>query len=502
MSNLQKMNSNSNGVELMDVVISPSDEKERMICWEAEFSSQFPVSLSNQRDGKTILNVNTPHEGYTIETQIKESKMQGKSYLYSGENILVAELNFEGGIADGPCKLYDTAGNLFFEGFFQNGYRSGGGKEYDREGNVVYDGYFKNGKRLLNLVRLNEMEGYWKEYDKNGLLLSISERNIVTGEKEGICYYYKNGEISRVVNCSEGKESEYSGYLKLYDEPHKLWFEGQYYNGIFHGDVQQDASSGDTAFEGFYDNGKILRTEKMKEKRGYRKEYDEQDHLVHICKRDKNGRFVGICYRYDAKGRISRISEWKGGKEKALIKMFNGGKMTEYKSGIKRYEGEFCDSFFFDYCRNGQGKEFDKDGKTVIYSGCYLVGKRHGNGISYKNRKKDYDGEWIQGKRKTNYYVCLSLRIVITIIIIIGLTIGVFYLNMVVGIIVVVFLLLWVILYIFWTYGTVNSRFSLQLAKVLHKPNFKIGNDHFNQISELSFPSLVESIEIGDNGIN
>ena len=363
----------------------------------------------------------------------------------------------------------------------------------------MYDGYFKNGKRLLNLVRLNEMEGYWKEYDKNGLLLSISERNIVTGEKEGICYYYKNGEISRVVNCSEGKESEYSGYLKLYDEPRKLWFEGQYYNGIFHGDVQQDASSGDTAFEGFYDNGKILRTEKMKEKRGYRKEYDKQDHLVHICKRDKNGRFVGICYRYDANGRISRISEWKGGKEKALIKMFNGDNMTEYKSGIKRYEGEFCDSFFFDYCRNGQGKEFDKDGKTVIYSGCYLVGKRHGNGISYKNRKINYDGEWIQGKKKTNYYVCLSLRIVIIIIIIIGLTIGIFYLNMVVGIIVGVFLLLWIILNGFWTYDTVNSRFSLQLAKVLHKPNFKIGNDHFNQISKLSFPSHVSLIEIGDN---
>ena len=277
MSYLQEINSNSNGVELMDVMISPSNEKERMICWEAEFSSQFPVNRSNQRDGKTILNVNTPHEGYTIETRIKESKMQGKSYLYSGENILVAELNFKDGIANGPCKLYDISGKLFFDGYYYNGYRSGEGKEYDREGNVVYDGYFNNGKRLLNLVRLNEMEGYWKEYDNNGILLSISERNIVTGEKEGICYYYENGEINRIVNCNEGKESGYSGYLKLYDEPHKLWVEGFVSNGIRHGECEEYNGSGDIVFEGFYDNGKKLRTEKMKEKRGYWKEYDEQE---------------------------------------------------------------------------------------------------------------------------------------------------------------------------------------------------------------------------------
>ena len=64
----------------------------------------------------------------------------------------------------------------------------------------------------MNLFKLSEMEGYWKEYDENGKLLNISKRKKETGEKEGICYYYnENGEISHIVNCKEDKEIEYNG---------------------------------------------------------------------------------------------------------------------------------------------------------------------------------------------------------------------------------------------------------------------------------------------------
>ena len=176
---------------------------------------------------------------------------------------------------------------------------------------------------------------------------------------------YENGRISHIVEVYEGTEIEYCGYLELYDEPNKVWFEG------------------------YYDNGKKLRIEKMNDKRGYQKEFDEEDQLIYICKRDGNGKLNGICYRYMNGGKITRISKWKDGKEVALIKLFNGNQMTEYKKGVKQYEGEFLDCLSYDYVRHGVGKEFDKDGKTVIYQGGYENGKRHGSGITYKNRKKD-----------------------------------------------------------------------------------------------------------------
>ena len=178
----------------------------------------------------------------------------------------------------------------------------------------------KNGKRRLNLIRLSEMDGYWKEYDEKGTLLSISKRNDRNGEKEGICYYYDTkGNISHVTEVQEGIENEYNGYCKIYDEPHKVWFEGLVKNGIRQGLGREYNCSRSVASEVFYEDGKKLRREVDCRKKGYWKEYDEQDQIVNICKRDENGTFCGICYRYNTNGKIIRISEWEDGKEITLI---------------------------------------------------------------------------------------------------------------------------------------------------------------------------------------
>ena len=47
------------------------------------------------------------------------------------------------------------------------------------------------------------------------------------------------------------------------------------------------------------------------------------------------------------------------------------------------------------YVREGEGKIFDKDGKSMLYEGHLRNGKRHGIGKSYRNRKLRYYGRWI-----------------------------------------------------------------------------------------------------------
>ena len=175
MPTITKSKNGQNETGLIDIVINPSVDEERGRCWELDFSSQFPVSSIVEKDEITTVQVGFPHEGYSIETRLVNNKMQGESTLCSNEDILVAELHFEGGIAEGPCKLYDSSGYLFFEGRFHNGYRSGKGKEYNQEGNVIFEGYYSMGKRI-HVDMLNEMDGYWKEYDEKGKLLSISIR--------------------------------------------------------------------------------------------------------------------------------------------------------------------------------------------------------------------------------------------------------------------------------------------------------------------------------------
>ena len=759
MSKTTKPKSESSGVGLIDIVINPSVDAERNHCWEMNFSSQFPVSSMVERGGITTVQVGYPHVGYSIETQVVNNKMQGKSTLCSNEDVLVAELNFEAGIAEGPCKLYDSSGYLFFEGRFRNGYRSGKGKEYDQEGNVSFEGFFfmgkrihvdmlnemsgywkeydesgklmsiskrdcengekegicyyydkngnisrivkavegaeykyngyckiydephkswfegfvKNGKRRMNLIRLNEMSGYWKEYDESGILLSISKRNDDSGEKEGICYYYdengnishivevrenkeneysgyckiydephatwfegfvkngkrrmnlirlnemngywkeldkngkllsiskrnndngekegicyyydengnisrivevregyeneysgyckiydephkswfegfvkngkrrmnlirlnemngywkeldkngkllsiskrnddsgekegicyyydENGNISRIVEVREGYENEYSGYCKIYDEPHKSWFEGLVKNGIRQGQGREYSSSTSVVLEVYYDEGKKLRREKDCRRKGYWKEYDEQDHIVNICKRDENGEFCGICYRYNPNGKIIRISEWQDGKEITVIKTFNGNQMTEFRNGVKFYEGEFIDSFYLDYIRNGQGKEFGVNGKTMIYRGNFVNGKRHGRGAVYKNKKIAYDGEWIHGRKKRKYYAMVWGHSVVCVVLIVGIFVVLYIINVWIGISLSVLFLLGMVCCARWYFGKIRWRFDFQMAKLMQRPNLRFGNRYCRLTREFYPPLWVESIEIGD----
>ena len=283
-------NNTSSEMELINIILNSSIDKERSSCWEECFSSQFPTGSMIEKNGKYIVQVGAPHEGYTIETHLLNNKIHGKSNLYSNEDLLIAELTFEEGVAEGPCTLYDTSNLLFFSGYFKNGYRSGKGKEYDREGNVIFDGYFSLGKRLY-LSQLNEMEGYWKEYDEKGRLLNISARNAESGEKEGICYYYdENDEISQIVEVKEGVENEYNGYCKFYDEPHKIWFEGFVENGVRHGEGKEyDANGESVIYQGSWIEGERQDTYTFDQVMTFYKElFNNEKKRVHcsiVCER-------------------------------------------------------------------------------------------------------------------------------------------------------------------------------------------------------------------------
>ena len=353
MSHIPNTQSTPSEVELLNIVINSSIDTEGNSCWEKCFSTQFPIVSMFERNGMYIMHVGSPHEGYSIETHLVHNNMHGKSYLYTNEKLLVAELYIEDGEAEGPCTLYDTSSSLYFEGFFKNGYRSGKGKEYDREGKVIFEGYFDLGKRLY-INPLHEMSGYWKEYDEKGKLLNISKRNEKNGEIEGICYYYdENGNISHIVEIKKGIEIEYNGYCKLYDEPHKVWFEG------------------------FVKNGRKLNLIRSNEMSGYWKEYDENGKLLNISKRnEESGDKEGICYYYDENGQISHIVEVKKGIE------------IEYNGYCKLYDEPhkvWFEGFVKNGYRHGKGKEYSSSQKKVMIV-LYEDGKKLKLKLDKKNR--------------------------------------------------------------------------------------------------------------------
>ena len=446
MSSLAKGNTLASDIELTSINVEGSENRIVDSWWEHNVSEQFPIKSVKEENGIACIEVDKPHEGCTIRTRLKNSKMDGESNIYSKKNILMASLTFVEGIASGPCTIYKN-GFVYYRGYFENGYREGRGQEYDRNGEIISDGFYSKGKKL-NIERLEEMgkEDYWKEYDENGKLIRICQKD-KDGNNEGYCYYYDNEgkNLDRLSHFENGVESLYSGKFKLYDEPTKLWFEGNFENGYREGYWKEYDGNGKMISDGFYSKGNKLKIERLEEmgKEDYWKEYDENGKLIRICQKDKDGNNDGMCYSYSA-DKISRISLWKEGKEVTLLKQFSSNIMTEYKNGHKVYEGGFLDDVRKRYPRNGEGEEYDEDGESVIFQGRYVEGKRHGKGIEYENGVATLEGEWIMGHSMKEVWIIQSIMMILVIVlIVVSFNVQVAIGSIILGVLLLLFSSLW-----------------------------------------------------------
>ena len=446
MSSLAKGNTLASDIELTSINVESSGNSVVDSWWEHNVSEQFPIKSVKEENGIACIEVDKPHEGCTIRTRLKNSKMDGESKIYSKKNILMTSLTFVEGIASGPCTIYKN-GFVYYRGNFENGYREGRGQEYDRNGKMISDGYYSKGNKL-NIERSKEMgkeEDYWKEYDENGKLIRICQKDDY-GNNDGMCYYYDNEgkNLDRLSHFENGVESLYSGKFKLYDEPAKLWFEGNFENGYREDRGQEYDRNGEIISDGFYSKGNKLNIERSKEMgKDYWKEYDENGKLIRICQKDKAGNNDGMCYSYSA-DKISRISLWKEGKEVTLLKQFSSNVMTEYKNGRKVYDGGFLDDIRKRYPRNGEGEEYDEDGESVIFQGRYVKGKRHGKGIEYDNGVAKQEREWVMGRGKKEMWIIQSIMMIIVIVlIVVSFNVQVAIGSIILGVLLLFFSSLW-----------------------------------------------------------
>ena len=344
--------------------------------WEGNLSEKFTIKESTEKDGHFDVVLEEPFQGIRVSTTLQNNKMHGETTFTSEDGVELGKLTFVEGIATGPCTLNDESGKLYFKGRMEEGYRQGRGTEYDESGNVTFDGFYAKGTKLENIVPLEEVSGYWKEYNAEHKLVSISQRDDF-GRKEGICYFYDGEEkMDRISEWKEDKEVSTSGYCEIFDEPRKVWYKG------------------------YFDNGKRVFTVPLEERKGYWKECNEDNKLVCICRKDKEGKYDGICYFYNNE-KISQVSYWEHGKEVRVIKQFNGLTMTEYNDEKQKlYEGEYLDSFELDY-------------------------PRHGKGTSYKNNEVNKKTTWLTGYSTQGLLLTfLAIVIVLVILFVIDVILG------------------------------------------------------------------------------
>ena len=123
MSNISKSIGSNVCMELSSIAVV--DNNCRGECWKYNLNNQFPIIPVNVEDGEVILEVGIPHKGYSIESVMKNGKMNGISRILNEKKVKIASLTFIDGIANGGCTVYDSIGRLYFEGYFVNGYREG-----------------------------------------------------------------------------------------------------------------------------------------------------------------------------------------------------------------------------------------------------------------------------------------------------------------------------------------------------------------------------------------
>ena len=457
---------------------------------------------------------NAEHKLVSISRRDDFGRKEGICYFYDakGEIRRISEWKEGKEISlFGSCEIYDEPRKVWYKGHFENGYRNWKGVEYDESGNVTFDGFYSKGKRLSNIVKLEEVSGYWKEYNAEHKLVSISKRDDF-GQKEGICYFYDDDEqIERISEWKEGKVISTSGYCNIYDEPRKVWYKGHFANGYRQGRGTEYDESGNVTFDGFYDrqfrienivpleevsgywkeynaehklvsisqrddfgrkegicyfydgeekidrisewkedieistsgyceiydeprkvwykgyfaNGKQVYYTPAKEKKGYWEEYNEDNKLVCICSKDKEGKYDGICYLYSNE-KLNRISYWEHGREVRVIKQFNGLTMTEFDDeGQKCYEGGYNELVRWVYLRHGIGEEYDLDGITLLFKGNYHNGRRHGKGTSYKNNEVNKKTTWLTGYSKQGLLLTfLAIVIVLILLFVVDVILG------------------------------------------------------------------------------
>lgn len=167
-------------------------------------------------------------DGYILGYYVG-SRFFGQRFV---NNRLASEGIFVNAIQVGPGKEYYQNGILKYEGNFTNGLASGQGKLYEENGKLKYIGNFANGYAA----------GQGRIFDKNGKLKC-------------------EGNFARLPSNQENIKdpSVPTGFCKEFYDNGQLKYEGDFVNGVWHGEGRSYDRNGRLLHKGKFAYGKPAR---------------------------------------------------------------------------------------------------------------------------------------------------------------------------------------------------------------------------------------------------
>lgn len=173
--------------------------------------------------------------GFTWDVQLKNGMKEGKVIVKNKIRLVHATLFYEHDKLNGICCFYNR-GSIIKKITYVDDIAEGWGCECERSEEVRWF-FYKNGKKFSKLIRSDENDGYWKEYlIGTESLFSFCQYN-TNHQKNGKCYFYYNGSISKIVNYENGIAKdiykEFTGDEMIeYNNKGDIVYQGEYENSL------------------------------------------------------------------------------------------------------------------------------------------------------------------------------------------------------------------------------------------------------------------------------
>jgi uncharacterized protein len=371
----------------------------------------------------------------TEKINYHEGKRNGWNYKYKkdpakGIYIWSKEL-FAGDKKEGTAVIYFPNGNVQQTIRYDNGKKEGLSKEFDIDGNVIslleYNkDYLVSRERINRLDSRGLKQGEWKEFYPDGTIKSEKtfKDDLMHGyykeyDKHGILVLTMLYENGSVVKSKVEDEPDVEIVNKV-DADGKLIYSGPYRKGVPVGIHREYGKDGKITNSFTYnDNGLLLSEGIIDEAGNHNGKWKDlySDGKVQAEGQYTDNRRSGIWKFYNINGKVEQTGSYNNGRPDGLWKWYyeNGemlreeeyyqglrdGSSTEYSpTGEIIAQGEYSDGE-----KNGEWKF--KSG-TVSEEGKYIIGLKDGIWKSYyPDGTLKFKGSFVQGNpdgKQTYYY--------------------------------------------------------------------------------------------------
>lgn len=364
---------------------------------DSSSSSQFlhdfhieGVTIKNSDDlknGEARIRFSGKNAGYEMIVKLKDGKKEGEGLIVRENGTLFMKLMFVNDVCVGEVIKKNERGDTVMRGRLEGGREVGLFIEYDDWGREIWRGFYQNGKRYLTVVKSEEKDGLYEERDERGDLLRVSGFD-EEWRRDGVCYEYKSGKVLNEYIYEHGVEKrkvrEFKGNkMRVFDENGRIVYKGRWYGDI------ENGFSPHPLMEGM---------------KGFFKEMNKRGELLSVSEYDDDGILKeGKCFEFE-EGNLVRECEYRKNVLIQVVREWKGDVMMEFdEREVRVYEGGFVGDMNRGYKREGEGTEYRKDGKRVLYIGGWKNGLREGMGKEYdENGEVLIDAEWINGRVTTD----------------------------------------------------------------------------------------------------